>query len=263
MDYPPALQDASGTSLASAAIQLSKLAKILPAIALFPINIAQCDALALQEGLIKLNAGEVIESRSILARTLRRVAEAPVPLTDAAEARLVAFRPDDGGIEHIAILIGNPLPDQPILVVASIRNASPEICWAVCAGDCGEQLRGAIRAISDAGSGVLIYLAQEGRGIGLVNKLRAYRLQDSGFDTIDANHQLGFDADERIYQPAAEILRQLGFDRVSLLTNNPDKVAALKSHGISVIDRVPHSFPANDHNRAYLETKATKSGHLF
>jgi GTP cyclohydrolase II len=110
---------------------------------------------------------------------------------------------------------------------------------------------------------VLLYLAQEGRGIGLVNKLRAYQLQDAGFDTIDANEQLGFDADERVYLPAAEMLRQLGISRVRLLTNNPEKVAALTRCGIAVVERVPHVFPANDHNERYLRTKATRSGHFL
>ena len=113
------------------------------------------------------------------------------------------------------------------------------------------------------GDGVLLYLAHEGRGIGLVNKLRAYRLQDAGFDTLDANEQLGFDADERVYLPAAEMLRQLGFGTVRLLTNNPDKVAALERYGIHVAERVPHVFPSNGHNERYLRTKATRSGHLL
>jgi GTP cyclohydrolase II len=129
--------------------------------------------------------------------------------------------------------------------------------------DCGDQLRGAIGEIARGGGGVLLYLAQEGRGIGLVNKLRAYQLQDSGFDTVDANEQLGFDADERVYLPAAEMLRQLRFLRVRLLTNNPEKVAALNRCGIAVAERVPHVFPANGHNERYLRTKATRSGHLL
>jgi GTP cyclohydrolase II len=129
--------------------------------------------------------------------------------------------------------------------------------------DCGDQLRGAIAAISEAGSGVLIYLAQEGRGIGLVNKLRAYQLQDDGLDTIDANEQLGFDADERVYFPAAQILRDMGFTQVRLLTNNPAKVEALAACGLEVVERVPHAFPATAHNEKYLATKATRSGHLF
>ena len=110
---------------------------------------------------------------------------------------------------------------------------------------------------------MLLYLAQEGRGIGLVNKLRAYRLQDAGFDTLDANEQLGFDADERVYLPAAEMLRQLGLGTVRLMTNNPDKVAALERYGIRVAERVPHVFPSNGHNERYLRTKATRSGHLL
>ena len=129
--------------------------------------------------------------------------------------------------------------------------------------DCGDQLKGAIAEISAAGHGILLYLAQEGRGIGLVNKLRAYELQDRGFDTIDANEQLGFDADERVYLPAAQMLRLLGFDAVRLLTNNPEKVAALEHCGITVAERVPHAFPSNEHNESYLRTKASRAGHLF
>jgi len=124
-------------------------------------------------------------------------------------------------------------------------------------------IAGGIAAIGEAGGGVLLYLAQEGRGIGLVNKLRAYQLQDAGFDTVDANEQLGFDADERVYLPAAEMLRQLGVTGVRLLTNNPDKVAALERYGIPIVERVPHVFPSNGHNERYLETKATRSGHLL
>jgi len=129
--------------------------------------------------------------------------------------------------------------------------------------DCGDQLRGAIEAIAKADAGILLYLSQEGRGIGLVNKLRAYRLQDGGADTAEANEQLGFDADERIYLPAAGMLRHLGVRRVRLLTNNPQKVAALARCGITVEERVPHAFPSNGHNAFYLATKAARFGHQF
>ena len=129
--------------------------------------------------------------------------------------------------------------------------------------DCGDQLRGAIKAISEYGGGVLIYLAQEGRDIGLVNKLRAYNLQDLGSDTVEANHQIGFEVDERIYAPAAEILKQLGIQKVKLLTNNPNKIDQLAATGIKVIERVKHAFPPNPHNAEYLKTKAAKTGHLF
>jgi len=184
-----------------------------------------------------------------------------VPLADAENARLIAFRPGDGGVEHLAILIGAPDPASPLLVRLHSECFTGDLLASLRC-DCGDQLRGAIVEIARAGGGVMLYLAQEGRGIGLVNKLRAYELQDAGFDTVDANEQLGFDADERVYQPAAEILRQLGFDKVRLLTNNPDKVAALAKHGIEVT-RVPHAFAPNRHNRLYLDTKAKRSGHQF
>ena len=121
----------------------------------------------------------------------------------------------------------------------------------------------AIAELAKQGSGVLLYLAQEGRGIGLVNKLRAYELQDDGFDTIDANEQLGFDADERIYAPAATMLARMGIWRVRVMTNNPEKIRGLERYGIAVAERVAHSFPANGHNENYLRTKAERAGHLL
>jgi GTP cyclohydrolase II len=174
----------------------------------------------------------------------------------------VAFRPADGGKAHVAVVIGDPDPDKPALTRLHSECFTGDLLGSLRC-DCGDQLRGAVEAISQAGGGVLLYLAQEGRGIGLVNKLRAYRLQDDGYDTIDANEQLGFDADERVYAPAATMLRRLGYNRIRLMTNNPGKVAALQGHGIEVADRVPHAFPANGHNEQYLRTKAARSGHLF
>ena len=129
--------------------------------------------------------------------------------------------------------------------------------------DCGDQLRGAIQAIEGFGGGILIYLAQEGRDIGLINKLRAYSIQDLGVDTVDANKQLGFEPDERLYAPAAEMLKQLRVQSVRLLTNNPDKLQQLSTAGVKVVERVAHIFPSNPHNANYLETKAKKAGHLF
>jgi GTP cyclohydrolase II len=128
--------------------------------------------------------------------------------------------------------------------------------------DCGPQLREALRLIGAAGGGVLLYLRQEGRGIGLGNKLRAYALQDRGLDTVDSNLRLGFADDERDYAHAAAILRALGIDEVRLLTNNPSKVAALEHEGIQVAERVAHHMPANPHNADYLAVKRAKSGHL-
>jgi len=263
-DLPAGIEivPAAPHGLAAAAIELAKLSRLLPAMVLHPLRAREADALARREGIIALDVATVCAHRSDLAHTMRRVVDAQVPLADAERATIVAFRPDDGGIDHLAILIGAPAADQPVLARIHSECFTGDLLGSLRC-DCGEQLRGAIKTIAESGGGVLIYLAQEGRGIGLINKLRAYRLQDAGFDTVDANEQLGFEADERTYQPAAEMLRLLGFSRVRLLTNNPEKVAALARHGIEVVERVPSVFAANDHNRHYLATKAKRSGHLF
>lgn len=249
---------------ADAAVELIKLARLLPAAVVAPFaprNVAtHAAALAERESFVLLEAADVMAYQATAARSLRPVSEAQVPLSQAENTRIIAFRPSDGGIEHLAILIGDPDAKQPVLVRLHSECFTGDLLGSLRC-DCGDQLRGAIAEIARAGSGVLLYLAQEGRGIGLVNKLRAYQLQDAGFDTVDANEQLGFDADERVYLPAAEMLRRLGFERVRLLTNNPEKVASLMRCGISVVERVPHIFPANGHNERYLRTKATRSGH--
>jgi len=261
-DRPIGVTRVGPASLAAAAIELAKLARLLPAIVCFPIGPREGALIARREGIIEVGLDQVFAHRTVLARSLRQVAEANVPLVDAENTRILAFRPDDGGIDHLAILIGDPKGPEPVLTRIHSECFTGDLLGSLRC-DCGDQLRGAIKAISSAGSGIVIYLAQEGRGIGLVNKLRAYKLQDAGFDTVDANLQLGFDADERVYQPAAEILRQLGFDKVRLMTNNPEKVAALAQHDIEIVERVPSVFPSNDHNRGYLATKAKRSGHLF
>ena len=238
----------------AAAVALTKLARLLPA-AIFASAVDSA-------GLPEVAAADILDYQQGAARSLRIVSEARVPLKDAENARVIAFRPADGGVEHLAIVIGEPDAAQAVLTRLHSECFTGDLLGSLRC-DCGDQLRGAIAEISAAGSGVLLYLAQEGRGIGLVNKLRAYQLQDGGFDTLDANLQLGFDDDERIYQPAAQMLRLLGVPRVRLLTNNPNKVAALAQHGIEVAERVPHIFPVNDHNAVYLRTKASRGGHLF
>jgi GTP cyclohydrolase II len=175
---------------------------------------------------------------------------------------VVAFRPADGGAEHLALIIGKPDLSQPVLTRLHSACFTGDLLGSLRC-DCGEQLQGAIARLAEAGGGVLLYLAQEGRGIGLVNKLRAYQLQDDGLDTLDANRRLGFEDDERLYLPAVQMLAELGISSVRLLTNNPTKVEALARHGVTVSERVPHVFPANPHNRRYLATKAKRSGHLF
>jgi len=190
-----------------------------------------------------------------------------VPLEGAETAELVAFRPKNGGQEHYAVLIGDKrsallTPPGPVLTRLHSECFTGDFLGSLKC-DCGDQLRGAVKAIAKAGGGVLLYLAQEGRGIGLMNKLRAYRLQDEGFDTMEANRRLGFAEDERLYDIAAHMLKLLGFSKVKLMTNNPDKLRALETAGIEVVERVPHSFPDNVHNRDYLKAKAEKGGHLL
>jgi GTP cyclohydrolase II len=246
---------------AFAAVALAKLASLLPAAVVMRLAKEEVALSESRDDLVAIEAAAIFK-RDAATAGLERVAEARVPLADAEDARLIAFRPRDGGLEHLAILIGSPDPAAPVLVRLHSECFTGDLLASLRC-DCGDQLRGAIAAIARAAGGVLLYLAQEGRGIGLVNKLRAYRLQDAGFDTLDANEQLGFDADERVYLPAAEMLRQLGFGRIRLLTNNPDKVAALERYGIRVAERVPHVFPSNGHNERYLRTKATRNGHFL
>ena len=246
----------------AAAVELTKLARLLPAALTATIALGGKTIIEWlsQNDIVAAEVDDIAAYQANAARTLKPVSQARVPLAGAENARIVAYRPSDGGIEHLAIVIGEP--KEPVLIRLHSECFTGDLLGSLRC-DCGDQLRGAIQQISQAGSGVLIYLAQEGRGIGLVNKLRAYQLQDAGADTIEANEQLGFDADERVYMPAAEILKDLGFKRVRLMTNNPEKVTALEHFGIDVVERVPHAFPANPHNERYLLTKANKSGHLF
>ncbi|HEY4635076.1 MAG TPA: GTP cyclohydrolase II [Rhodospirillales bacterium] len=249
----------------SAAVALMKLARLLPAAVAAKIADPTAEDLmawASRHDLLLVDCGDIFQYDGTSARTLRAVGSARVPLVDMHDTRITAFRPLDGGLEHLAIVIGEPAKDRPVLTRLHSECFTGDLLGSLRC-DCGSQLQGAIKEIAAAGSGVLIYLAQEGRGIGLVNKLRAYELQDRGFDTMDANEQLGFDADERVYLPAAQILRQLGFTRVRLMTNNPDKVTALGDCGIAVEERVPHAFPSNKHNESYLRTKAARGGHVF
>lgn len=249
----------------AAGVGLAKIARLLPAALVSTIqdpDAADLAAWAARRNLILVDAGDVFQYERTSACTLKRVSEARVPLEDAENAQIIAYRPQDGGLEHLAIVIGEPSSDTPPLVRLHSECFTGDLLGSLRC-DCGDQLRGAIKAIAAAGSGVLLYLAQEGRGIGLVNKLRAYTLQDRGLDTLDANEQLGFDADERVYLPAAEMLKDLGLTNVCLLTNNPDKVSDLELHGVKVSKRVTHAFPANKHNEQYLETKRAKGGHLF
>jgi GTP cyclohydrolase II len=239
-----------------AAVKLCKIGQLLPAAVTLAAAPIEGDAIPV------VSVEDVEAYDEVAAVSLHPVSSARVPLRGAESARVIAFRPEDGGVEHLAIVIGDPDPGRPVLIRIHSECFTGDLLGSLKC-DCGEQLRGAIDAIAADGAGVLLYLAQEGRGIGLINKLRAYHLQDDGFDTIEANERLGFDADERLFLPAAEMLRHLGHSQVRLMTNNPDKVESLARCGVDVTERVPHEFPSNAHNELYLATKAKRSGHYL
>ena len=243
--------------------RLTKIARLLPAALVVPVDRPLgADRLLQNADILSVGAFDIDGYERHAARSLTRVAQARVPIEAAEATRIVAFRPADGGLEHLAIVIGDPDPADAVLVRLHSECFTGDLIGSLRC-DCGQQLRGALAEIARAGSGVLLYLAQEGRGIGLINKLRAYSLQDQDFDTVDANEMLGYGADERVYLPAAEMLHQLGITRVRLMTNNPDKCTQLAGLGIEVADRVSHVFPANGHNEFYLRTKKERSGHLL
>ncbi|MDB5383813.1 MAG: cyclohydrolase [Rhodospirillales bacterium] len=248
--------------LASAALGLAKLGRLLPAM----VAAVAHEGAAARLSLLTVSAEDILAYPLAAAISLKRVAEAAVPLEDAPDARIVAYRAADGGIEHLAILVGD-VEAQVAAGIAPLVRAHSECFTGDLLGslrcDCGPQLRGAIKRMAADGAGILVYLAQEGRGIGLVNKLRAYILQDEGLDTLDANRALGYGADERNFLVAATMLRELGVTRVRLLTNNPDKIAGLAACGIEVEGRESHQFEANGVNDYYLETKARRFGHLL
>ncbi|MBV9905626.1 MAG: GTP cyclohydrolase II [Alphaproteobacteria bacterium] len=236
----------------AASVKLAKLAGLLPATLV---------AKGAGAG-VMLNGRDIAAYDDEIVRTLKIVARARVPLAGAEKTELVSFRPEDGGPEHYAIVINRPPTAKPVLTRLHSECFTGDLLGSLKC-DCGDQLRGAIAEIEKAGGGVLLYLAQEGRGIGLINKLRAYRLQDQGYDTIDANERVGFEADERQYGIAARMLALLGYKSVRLMTNNPEKIAALKAAGVKVTARVKHTFPDNEHNRDYLATKAKRAGHML
>jgi GTP cyclohydrolase II len=178
------------------------------------------------------------------------------------DARVGGFGPAAGCRELFALVVGVPAAHQPALCRVLSECFTGDLRGSLRC-DCGPPLQAALRLVGAAGHGVLLYLAHEGRGIGLINKLRAYQLQDRGLDTLDANQQLGFEPDERSYRSAAVMLRHLGIGRVRLLTNNPAKVDALRQEGIDVVERVAHAMTPNRHNHVYLTTKARRAGHLL
>ena len=231
------------------ALELARSAGLLPALWLLDANAAE----------VCVSIDDILRERK--QPSVEIVARAKLPLEDMPPTQIVAFRASDDGREHVALVVG-AFGGRPPLVRLHSECLTGDVFGSLKC-DCGPQLKEALHIIGAAGGGVLLYLRQEGRGIGLINKIRAYSLQDRGLDTVDANRRLGFADDERDYGHAAAILRALGIAEVRLLTNNPNKVKGLEAAGIKVAERVEHQMPANPHNADYLATKRKRSGHLL
>ncbi len=252
------LRDGDAT-LHRGAIQLAKQAQVLPAVLCCPLPDGA--ALAAKMDLTRL---DMQLTAPLLAATspMTDVIHARLPLTVSDAGRLHVFRPEDGSVEHYAVEIGQPDRDAPVLARLHSACFTGDVLGSLKC-DCGPQLHGALAQMGNEGAGVLLYLNQEGRGIGLANKMRAYSLQDQGFDTVEANHRLGFEDDERDFRIGAAILKEMGFSAVRLMTNNPAKLEMMQHAGITVTERVPLKVGHTAQNAAYLATKARKSGHLL
>lgn len=260
---PFPLDTRPATPTESAGLALARSGRLLPA--LVSVDVDPASALLTQwieDGTLLGVSNEEIECEVAWSGIeITSVAEAPVPLADAEDSRFVFFRESGGLLEHVAVLIG-PREAWPDPVPVRLHSAClTGDLFGSLRCDCGEQLHGSLDHFKNRGGGVLVYLAQEGRGIGLGNKLRAYTLQEEGLDTVDADGVLGFGADERRYDAAVAILHHLEIVQIELLTNNPHKVRAVEEGGIEVVKRTPLYGGINRHNLRYVQAKAARSGH--
>jgi GTP cyclohydrolase II len=244
---------------AIAAIQLVKLSQGLPAVLV--ANVAVGDAVAAMADLVTVEAEAVARFGDELVQSLMIANKASVPLGSSQRACFYVFRDALGG-SQVAVVVGAPDFAEGVLVRLHSACLTGDV-FGSRRCDCGDQLKLALKQIEDSGGGVVLYLAQEGRGLGLSNKMRTYQMQDDGLDTIDANTTLGFDNDERDYGMAARMLQLLGCNRVVLLTNNPVKLEGLAKSGIEVLGRMALEAPINSDNYRYMTAKATRAGHLL
>ncbi len=241
----------------TAALALAKLAFRLPA--LLAVKIKKTALSVFDPPIVSVPAGAVGEFRDLAVESLKVASEAPVPLHGDINARFVVFRGIIGG-ESAAIIVNDPDLSKPVTVRLHSACLTGDV-FGSRRCDCGDQLRLALKQLAASGGGIILYLDQEGRGLGLANKMRAYELQDEGLDTVDANITLGFDDDERDYGVAGRMLDLIGCARVRLMTNNPAKIDGLAEAGIEITDRVPLLTPVNGDNRRYLAAKAARAGH--
>ena len=239
----------------AAALQLIKSTQLLPAVLLAAPTELPAGLVALP-----LTVADITRHAMLQPSDLQWVSEASVPLRDCEDSHLVLFRDRRDSSEHLAVRVGRPDYSQAVPLRMHSACLTGDLLGSLRC-DCGEQLNTAVRRLAEVGGGLLLYLTQEGRGIGLANKLRAYQLQDQGLDTIDANLQLGFSSDERRYEVAAAMLQQLQVKAVTLLTNSPHKVSALRAAGITVADIATLPGTPNPHNARYIRTKQDRAGH--
>ena len=250
-----------------AAIDLARLSGLQPAAALIEIlnedgtmaRLPQLRVVAQTHGIRIISIRDLIAYRLERESLVERGTEALLP-TEYGDFHIIPFRQKSNGLEHVALVKGEWTADEPLLVRMHSSCMTGDIFGSKRC-DCGDQLHLSMQMIEKAGKGVVVYLSQEGRGIGLMNKIAAYKLQEEGDDTVDANIHLGFQPDEREYGVGAQILRSLGVGKIRLITNNPEKRVGLESYGLEIVDNVPIIIQPNEYNKEYLETKRVRMGH--
>jgi 3,4-dihydroxy 2-butanone 4-phosphate synthase/GTP cyclohydrolase II len=252
-----------------ATVDLARLAGFQPAGVLCEImnedgtmaRMPQLEAVAKTHGLKIISVADLIAYRYRHERLVQRVAEAKLP-TPFGNFKVIAYKSQTDPAEHLALVMGDVATDEPVLVRVHSQCLTGDVFHSLRC-DCGEQIEMAMKRIANEGRGVVLYMRQEGRGIGIHNKIKAYALQDEGLDTVEANLSLGFKADQRDYGVGAQILADLGIHNMRLMTNNPKKMSGLASYGLTITEQLPITTEPNPHNRRYLQTKQKKMGHLL
>lgn len=224
-------------------------------------RLPQLEKFAKKHGLKIISVADLITYRYRHERLVTRVAEAKLP-TKFGEFKIIAYKATTDPTEHVAVVMGNVKTEEPVLVRVHSQCLTGDIFHSLRC-DCGEQIEMAMKRIAEEGRGVVLYMRQEGRGIGLHNKIKAYALQDKGMDTVEANLALGFKADQRDYGVGAQILADLGIHKMRLMTNNPKKMSSLSSYGLEIVEQLPITTKPNPYNKRYLQTKQKKMGHLL
>ena len=257
----------SNKGIVSSCLLLLRQSRLLPAglmTIISNVTLEQINKWAFNKNLIHVDTSDIKAYEEVSANSLIMSVRAKVPILQTENCEIIIFKPQDGGNEHFCLIFGKnrKLKSDHALVRVHSQCITGDVLDSLKC-DCGQQLKQSIKLMAEADEGILIYLAQEGRDIGLLNKLRAYSLQENGMDTVEANENLGFNDDERLYYPVKQILDQLKVKNIKLITNNPKKVEHLKKLGINVTKRVPIKINPNKFNQKYLETKSKKSGHLL